>query len=49
MWLFIARQVLVEEFNGGSRSLLDSVAIGLRGMSQPEARQALEQLRKAPR
>ncbi len=45
-WLYIARQVLAGEFDGGSRGLLNSIAIGLRGTPHPEAWQALAKLGK---
>ena len=34
-WLHIAKQVIAGEFHGGSRSLLESILIGVRSISHP--------------
>ena len=45
-WLHIARQVLCGEFDGGSRSTVESLVIGLRGIAHPSCQQAVARLRK---
>ena len=44
-WLHIARQVLCGEFDGATRSTVESLVIGLRGISYPVCQQALTRLR----
>ena len=44
-WLHIARQVLCGEFNGATRSTVESLVIGLRGIAHPLCQQALARLR----
>ncbi len=43
-WLHIARQVLAGEFNGGDRSLLGSLLIGVRTINHPVCQQARSRL-----
>ena len=45
-WLHVARQVLAEEFADADRSTLESLVIGLRNLTHPRCRQALEKLRR---
>ena len=44
-WLHTAKQVLTGEFDGGERSVLRSLIIGLRSIEHPACRRALERLR----
>lgn len=39
-WVHVARQVLAGEFDTGSRSLLESLLIGLRGIQHPDCQRA---------
>ncbi len=48
-WLHVARQVLAGEFDAADGSTSESLAIGLRGITHPLCRKALERLRKARR
>lgn len=43
-WYAVARQVLAGEFDGGHRSLLESVLIGLRSFEHPDCREAVARL-----
>ena len=43
-WLHIARQVMAGEFDGADRSTAESLTIGLRGITHPLCRAALERL-----
>jgi hypothetical protein len=46
-WLHVARQVLAGEFEGASRSTVESLSIGLRRIEHPRCRQALARLQHA--
>jgi len=46
-WLHIARQVLAGEFDGGDRSLLESLHIGLRSIRHPLCESAKARLEAA--
>ena len=46
-WLGIAQRVLEGEFDKGTRSLLKSLVIGLRGISHPRCQEATDRLRRA--
>jgi hypothetical protein len=43
-WLHVARQVLAGEFDGGDRSLLESLFIGVRSIPHPSCQQARARL-----
>ncbi len=43
-WLHVARQVLAGEFDGGDRSLLESLRIGVRNIAHPLCQQARARL-----
>lgn len=45
-WLHVARQVLGGEFDGGDRSTLESVLIGVRGIAHPNCRDAKARLER---
>jgi hypothetical protein len=45
-WVHVARQVNAGEFDGGTRSELESVLIGIRGSHHPAAVQAVERLHR---
>ncbi len=46
-WLRIAQRVLEGEFDKGTRSLLKSLVIGLRGVAHPRCHEATDRLRRA--
>lgn len=48
-WLHIAKQVLAGEFHGGSRSLQESILIGVRSINHPICKKARMQLESALR
>ncbi len=48
-WLHVARQVLAGEFNGADDSTRQSLIIGLRSISHPVCRRALERLGVEPK
>lgn len=43
-WRHVARQVLAGEFDGGTRSMLQSVLMGLRGSDQHDHREAASRI-----
>ncbi len=45
-WLRIAQRVLEGEFDKGTRSLLKSLVIGLRGIAHPRCHEATDRLRR---
>jgi hypothetical protein len=45
-WLHIARQVMAGEFDGGDRSLLGSLQIGLKNISHPACQAANARLKQ---
>ena len=47
-WLHVAKQVLAGEFAGADKSTVESLTIGLRGISHPLCKQALARLPKNP-